>query len=44
MEKMLLTYGIPKETADAIMMLYKNAKAMDHTSNGDYYISTTSIL
>ena len=26
MEQMLLAYGLPKETATAIMMLYKNTK------------------
>ena len=34
-EKILLTYGLPKETIIAIMILYKNTKAMVHSLNSD---------
>ena len=35
MELILLTYGFPKETVTAIMMLYKNTKLMVHSPIGD---------
>ena len=35
MEQILLTYGLPKETVTAIMMLYKNTKVKVHSQNGD---------
>ena len=35
MEQILLTYGLPKETVTAIMMLYKNTKAKVHSLDGD---------
>ena len=35
MEQILLTYGLPKETATAIMMLYKNTKAKARSPDGD---------
>ena len=35
MEKILLTYGQPKETVAAIMMLYRNTKVKVHSPDGD---------
>ena len=35
MEQILLTYGFLNETVSAIMMLYKNIKAIARSSNGD---------
>lgn len=35
MEKILLAYGIPKETVAAIMILYKNTKALVRSPDGD---------
>jgi len=35
MEQILLAYGIPKETVDAIMMLYKNTRAKVRSPDGD---------
>ena len=35
MEKILLAYGIPQETVSAIMMLYKKAKALVRSPDGD---------
>ena len=35
MEQMLLTYSVPKETAAAIMMLYKNTKVKVRSPEGD---------
>ena len=35
MEQILLTYGLPKETVAAIMMLYKNTKAKVRSLDGD---------
>ena len=35
MEQILLTYGLPKETVEAIMMLYKNSKVKVRSSEGD---------
>ena len=35
MEKILLTYGLPKETIAAILMLYKNTKVKVHSPDGD---------
>ena len=35
MEQMLLAYGLPKETVIAIMMLYKNTKAIVRSPDGD---------
>ena len=37
MEQILLAYGIPKETVDAIMMLYKNTRAKVRSPNGDRF-------
>ena len=34
-EQILLTYGLPKETAAAIMILYRNTKVKARSSNGD---------
>ena len=34
-EQILLTYGQPKETAAAIMMLYRNTKVKVHSPDGD---------
>ena len=35
MDQILLTYGLPKETFIAIMMLYKKTKVKVHFSDGD---------
>ena len=35
MEQILLDYGLPKETFEAIMMLYRNTKVKVHTPDGD---------
>ena len=35
MEQILLTYGLPKETVAAIMMLYKNTKVKVHSQDRD---------
>ena len=35
MEQMLREYGFPKEKVTAIMMVYKNTKAMVHSLDGD---------
>ena len=35
MKQILLAYNLPKETVIAIMMLYKNTKAMVPLRNGD---------
>ena len=35
MEKLLLAYGLPKETVTAIIMLHKNMKAIVCTPDGD---------
>ena len=35
MEQILLAYGLSKETVTAVMMLYKNMKAMAHLLNSD---------
>ena len=35
MEQLVLAFGLPKETVTAIMMLYKNTKAIVRLSNGD---------
>ena len=35
MEQILLSYGLPKETIIAIMMFYKNMKAMVHLPDRD---------
>jgi len=35
MEQILRAYGIPNETVDAIMMLYKNSTAMVRSPDGD---------
>ena len=35
MEQILLTYGLPKETVIAIMMLYKNTKVKVHLPDED---------
>ena len=37
MEQILLAYGIPKETVDAIMMLYKNTRAKVRSPDGDRF-------
>ena len=46
MEQILLAYGLPKETATAIMMLYKNMEAMVHSPDGktDFYEIDTGVL
>ena len=35
MEQIQLAYGLPRETVTAIMMLYKNMKAMVLSPDGD---------
>ena len=35
MEQILLAYGLPKETIDAIMMLYRNTKVKVRSPDGD---------
>ena len=35
MEQILVTYGLPKETNAAIIMLYKNMKVKVHSPDGD---------
>ena len=35
MEKILLAFGLSKETITAIMMLYKNTKVNVHSLDGD---------
>ena len=35
MEQIQLAYGLPKETVAAIMMLYKDTKAMVRSPDGD---------
>ena len=35
MEQILLAYGLPKQIVTAIMMFYKNMKAIVHSHNGD---------
>ena len=46
MEQILLTYGLPKETVTAIMMLYKNMKVKVHSLDGDtdYFDIVTGVL
>ena len=35
MEQIVLTFGLPKETVAAIMMLYRNTKVKVHAPDGD---------
>ena len=35
MVRMLLVYGLPKETVNAIMMLYKNMRVIGHSPDED---------
>ena len=35
MEQIILAYSLPKETIAIIMMLYKNIKAIVHSSDGE---------
>ena len=35
MKEILIKYGIPEETANAIMMLYNNTRAMVRSPDGD---------
>ena len=46
MEQMLLTYGLPKETVAAIMMLHKNTKVKVHCldSDTDYFDIVSGVL
>ena len=46
MEQILLTSGFPKETVTAVMMLYKNMKAMIHSPVGniDFFNIVTGVL
>ena len=46
MEQILLAYGLPKETATAIMMLYKDTKAMVRSPDGDtdFFDIATGVL
>ena len=45
-EQILLTYGLTKETATAIMILYENTKVKVRSSNGDtdYFDIVTGVL
>ena len=46
MEPILLAYGLPKETATAIMMLYKNTKVKLRSLDGDtdFFDNATNVL
>ena len=46
MEQILLTYGLPKETVAAIMMLYRNTKVKFRSLDGDthYFDIVTDVL
>ena len=46
LEQILLTYGLPKETVNAIMMLYRNTKVKVHSLDGDtvYFDIVTGVL
>ena len=46
MEQILLTYGLPKETVAAIMMVYRNTKVKVHSPDGDtdYFDIVAGIL
>ena len=46
MKQILLAYGVPKETATVIMMLYKNTKAIVCSLNGDtdFFNIVTGVL
>ena len=46
MEQILIAYGVPKETVNAIMMLYKNTEAMVRSPDGDteFFSITAGVL
>ena len=46
MKEILIKYGIPEETANAIMMLYNNTRAMVRSPDGDtlFFQITTGML
>ena len=44
MEQILLTYGLPKETVAAIMMLYKNMKVCFLDGDTDYFNIVAGVL
>ena len=45
MEKILLAYGLPKETVAAITILYRNTKVKVHSPDGDTeYFNNVKIL
>ena len=46
MEQILQIYGIPTETIEAIMMLYRNTRSMVRSPNGDtaFFEITTGVL
>ena len=46
MEQILLAYGLPKETVEAIMMLYKNMKVKVHSleEDTDYFNIVAGVL
>ena len=46
MEQIILAYGLPKETVTALMILFKNTKAMVHSSDGDtdFFDFVTGVL
>ena len=46
MEQILLAYGLPKEIVAAIMMLYKDTKAMVRSPDGDrdFFDIATGVL
>ena len=44
MEQILLTYGLPKETVAAVMMLYKNTKIYSTDGDIDYFDIVEGVL
>ena len=44
MEEILLAYGIPVETVNAIMILYKNTAAIVRLPDGDTFNITGGVL
>ena len=46
MEQILLAYGLPKETVEAIMMLYRNTKVKVRSLSGDtdYFSIVAGVL
>ena len=46
LEQILLAYGLPKETIEAIMILYRNTKVKVHSPDGDtdYFVFVAGVL